>query len=43
VSAFAKWHRAKLSEDGLGSDLPDEAFAGVFDQPRERDWRKISL
>jgi hypothetical protein len=29
--------------DVFGSDLPDEAFAGVFDQPRERDWRKGSL
>ncbi len=27
----------------FGSDLPDEAFAGVFDQPRERDWRKTGL
>ena len=29
--------------DVFGSDLPDEAFAGVFEQPRERDWRKLSL
>ncbi len=29
--------------DVFGSDLPDEAFAGVFDQPRERDWRMVSL
>jgi hypothetical protein len=29
--------------DIFGSDLPDEAFAGVFDQPRERDWRKLKL
>jgi hypothetical protein len=29
--------------DVFGSDLPDEAFAGVFDQPRERDWRKTGL
>jgi len=29
--------------DIFGSDLPDEAFAGVFDQPRPRDWRKVDL
>jgi hypothetical protein len=29
--------------DIFGSDLPDEAFAGVFDQPRERAWRKLTL
>lgn len=32
--------------DIFGSDLPDEAFAGVFDQPRERSdtgWRPVDL
>src|ERR1700743_729968 len=29
--------------DIFGSDLPDEAFAGVFDQLRHRDWREIEL
>ena len=29
--------------DIFGSDLSDEAFAGVFDQPREREWRKLKL
>jgi hypothetical protein len=29
--------------DIFGSDLPDEAFAGVFDQPRQRNWRKVDL
>jgi hypothetical protein len=29
--------------DIFGSDLPDETFAGVFDQPRETDWRKVDL
>jgi hypothetical protein len=29
--------------DIFGSALPDEAFAGVFDQPRERDWWKLKL
>jgi hypothetical protein len=29
--------------DIFGSDLPDEVFAGVFDQPRQRDWREVDL
>jgi hypothetical protein len=29
--------------DVFGSDLSDEAFAGVFDQPRRRDWRRVDL
>ncbi len=29
--------------DIFGSDLPDEVFAGVFDQPRRRDWREVDL
>jgi hypothetical protein len=29
--------------DIFGSELPDEVFAGVFDNPRQRDWRKIDL
>lgn len=29
--------------DIFGSDLPDDAFAGVFDQPRAKDWREIDL
>src|ERR1700694_4236681 len=33
----------KSAFDVFGSDLPDEAFAGVFDQPRQRNWRKIDL
>jgi hypothetical protein len=27
----------------FGSELPDDAFAGVFDQPRQRSWREIDL
>ena len=34
---------AKTAFDVFGSDLPDEVFAGVFDQPRQRDWREIDL
>ena len=29
--------------DIFGSDLPEETFAGVFEQPREREWRKLKL
>lgn len=29
--------------DVFGSDLPDEAFAGIFDRPRQRSWRKLDL
>ena len=29
--------------DVFGSELPDETFAGVFDQPRQRDWREVDL
>jgi len=33
----------KTAFDVFGSDLPDEAFAGVFEQPRQRDWREVNL
>jgi hypothetical protein len=33
----------KTAFDVFGSELPDETFAGVFDLPRQRDWRDISL
>lgn len=29
--------------DVFGSDLPDETFAGLFDQPRQKGWREIDL
>ena len=29
--------------DVFGSDLEDKYFAGVFDQPRQRRWRKVDL
>jgi hypothetical protein len=29
--------------DIFGSDLPDDVFAGVLDQPRQRGWREIDL
>jgi hypothetical protein len=33
----------KSAFDVFGSELPDEAFAGVFDQPRSRAWRRVDL
>jgi hypothetical protein len=33
----------KTAFDVFGSELPDEAFTGVFDQPRQRDWREVNL
>ena len=33
----------KTAFDVFGSDLPDDAFTGVFDQPRQRGWRKVDL
>jgi hypothetical protein len=29
--------------DVFGSDLSDDAFAGVFDRPRPRTWREVDL
>ena len=29
--------------DVFGSDLPNEVFAAVFEQPRQRQWREINL
>jgi hypothetical protein len=29
--------------DVFGSDLPDEAFDGAFDQRRQHDWREVDL
>ena len=33
----------KTAFDVFGSELADEAFAGVFSQPRQQDWREIDL
>ena len=33
----------KTAFDVFGSELPDEAFAEVFDQPRQTRWRDIRL
>jgi hypothetical protein len=34
---------ARTAFDIFGSDLADETFIGVFDQPRHRDWRDVDL
>jgi hypothetical protein len=33
----------KTAFDIFGSELPDEAFAGVFERPRQLNWRKVDL
>jgi hypothetical protein len=33
----------KTAFDIFGTDLPDEVFADVFDQPRQRTWRRADL
>jgi hypothetical protein len=33
----------KTAFDIFGSDLPDETFSGVFDQPRQNRWREVEL
>ena len=33
----------KTAFDVFGSELPDEAFDGVFDQPRRDGWREVDL
>jgi len=45
-SALAKAvMRQELSTafDIFGSELPDDVFENVFDQPRQRSWRKVDL
>jgi hypothetical protein len=44
-SALAKslQPEVKSAFDVFGSDLPDDAFAGVFDQPRQYGWRRVDL
>jgi hypothetical protein len=33
----------KTAFDVFGSELSDENFADVFDQPRQRNWREVDL
>jgi len=35
--------KIKTAFDVFGSDLPDEAFTGVFDHPRRDRWREVDL
>jgi hypothetical protein len=35
--------KTETAFDVFGADLPDEVFADVFDQPRQRDWREVDL
>ncbi len=35
--------QVKTAFDVFGSDLPDKAFADVFDQPRREGWREVAL
>jgi hypothetical protein len=43
LAKVLKHPQAKTAFDIFGSDLPDEAFEGIFDQPRQRDWREVDL
>jgi hypothetical protein len=45
-SALAKtviYPEVKTAFDIFGSELPDEAFADVFDHPRQHGWRQVDL
>src|SRR5213080_1846463 len=33
----------KTAFDVFGSELPDEVFSGVFDQPRQQRWRGVEF
>ena len=33
----------KTAFDIFGSELPDEAFAGLFDRSRQGNWREVDL
>jgi hypothetical protein len=35
--------QVKTAFDLFGSDLPDDVFAGVFDQKRQKEWREFDL
>jgi len=43
LAAALTGRQVKTALDVFGSELPDEAFDGVFDQPRPADWRKVDL
>ncbi|HKN08914.1 MAG TPA: hypothetical protein VJ376_05465 [Pseudomonadota bacterium] len=35
--------RVKTAFDVFGSELPDQAFADLFEHSRQRDWRNVDL
>ena len=35
--------QVKTAFDLFGSDLPDDVFAGVFDQKRQKSWRELEF
>ena len=35
--------QVKTAFDLFGSDLPDDVFAGVFDQKRQKEWRELEF
>ena len=35
--------QVKTAFDIFRSDLPDEFFEGIFDQPRQTSWRRVDL
>jgi hypothetical protein len=41
--ALSRPGASRTAFDVFGSELPDEAFEGVFDQPRQQDWREVDL
>ena len=43
TKALIIYPEVKTAFDVFGSELPDETFADVFNQPRQRDWRKVDL
>ena len=43
LASALTYPEVKTAFDVFGSDLPDEAFAGVFEQPRQAQWRDVDL
>jgi hypothetical protein len=43
MNKIADKAEAQTALDVFGSDLPDAAFEGVFDPPRQRNWREVDL
>ena len=43
AKALTVYPEVKTAFDIFGSELPDEAFAGVFDRSRQGNWREVDL